>query len=194
MADPLGVSFSPTGAGGPNAQRPSPVQQAIQTLSLRIPSHAGASAFTPQSLLQAPGGSAFGGGGGNTDALLEMLKKLLFGGGPGQPGGMPGGMPNLTTSGGSFPPPGLTPGATPDGPIPDQPTPRTGSGPLPMPVPSKGPISTEPVPFPSDGGSDSGGADGGGLSNDWPVPGGDYTTGPSETSFPMPTMRRGIRP
>ena len=69
MADPLGVSFSPTGPGG-QAQRPNPVQQAIQTLSLRIPPHAGASAFTPQSLL-----SPMGGNGGPSDAILEVALK-----------------------------------------------------------------------------------------------------------------------
>lgn len=83
MADPFGLSFSP-GAGGANGQpqagqKPSPVQTAIQTLSLRIPRVAGASAFTPQSLLTSPGGSALGGD-PNSAALLEHLRRLLFGG------------------------------------------------------------------------------------------------------------------
>ena len=98
MNDALGVSFSPTGNGGPNAQKPTPVQQAIQTLSLRVPSHVGASAFTPQALLPSPtesGGSV----GGAPDMLLEAIKRLLFG--PAQQGTqpVPGGGPVLPPDG-----------------------------------------------------------------------------------------------
>jgi hypothetical protein len=83
MADPFGVSFSPTGQNGPNGQpqapgsRPSPIQQAIQTLSLRIPRVAGASAFTAQPLLTSAGGSGLGDP--NSAAVLEQLRRMLFG-------------------------------------------------------------------------------------------------------------------
>lgn len=82
MADQFGMSFSPaqSGPGQPqNGQRPSPVQQAIQTLSLRIPKNAGASAFTPQTLLDSPGGAGLGGD-ANSAAILEAIKRMLFGG------------------------------------------------------------------------------------------------------------------
>lgn len=86
MADPFGLSFSPgqDGQNGQpvNGQKPSPIQQAIQTLSLRVPRVAGASAFTAQPLL--PGQGAGGGlmGDPNSAALLEALKRMLFGGQP----------------------------------------------------------------------------------------------------------------
>jgi hypothetical protein len=83
MADPFGLSFSPADQSGPNGQptngqRPSPVQQAIQTLSLRIPRVVGASGLAPTPLLNSQGGSALGGD-PNSAALLEQLKRLLFG-------------------------------------------------------------------------------------------------------------------
>jgi len=85
MADsPFGLSFSPGAPTGPNGQpangqRPSPIQQAIQTLSLRIPRVAGASAFTAQPLLDSPGGLGLGGN-PNSAAMLEQLRRMLFGG------------------------------------------------------------------------------------------------------------------
>jgi hypothetical protein len=112
MPDTLGISFSPANQPGTqgSGSRPSPVQQAIQTLSLRIPPHAGASAFTPQALLESPGGSALG---GTPDAILELLKKILFGpqppGAPGQPGaaivGVPSQLPPGSGAGGTIPGP-----------------------------------------------------------------------------------------
>lgn len=170
MADPLGVSFSPTGDDGPTA-KPSPVQQAIQTLSLRIPTHAGASAFTPQSLL-----SPMGGRGGPNDAILEFLRKLLFGQ-PGGGGSLAGGPMGAPPPGG-IPPPGVTPGGGPlprDPLPPHPPDPGPDAPPVPDPLTHSGPISTQPVPLPPDSG---------GPMN---VLGG----GPSESSFPLPTMRRG---
>lgn len=83
MADQFGMSFSPSQPGpgqAQNGQRPSPIQQAIQTLSLRIPQRAGASAFTPQTLLDSPGGGGLGGD-ANSAAILEAIKRMLFGGG-----------------------------------------------------------------------------------------------------------------
>lgn len=177
MADPLGVSFSPTGHDGPNAPRPSPVQQAIQTLSLRIPSHAGTSAFTPQSLLDAPGGAGLG---GNADAILELLKKVLFGPPQGRmgPGQMPGGMPEPPAGGGGIPDPRVVPGSG----VPTLPRDGDPGGPgiigVPSPLPRDpdqtggGTIET-PTPLPRDPGLQA------------------PSFGPSETSYPMPTMRRG---
>jgi hypothetical protein len=111
MADGLGLSFSPTAPPGQRAgQRPTPVQQAIQTLSLRIPSRAGASAFTPQGLLPSPTESG-GTVGGAPDLLLEAIKRLLFGtqlvsgGGPvTAPGGI-GPMARTPDAGGTIPGP-----------------------------------------------------------------------------------------
>lgn len=112
MADPFGLSFSPAAQNGPNGQpvngqRPSPIQSAIQTLSLRIPSVPGASAFTAAPLLTSPGGAALGGN-PNSAAVLEQLRRMLFGGGPAPtaigtpaPGApqapMGGGAPDLAT-------------------------------------------------------------------------------------------------
>lgn len=79
----FGLSFAPGQAGptrerGINGGAPSPIQQAIQLLSLRLPRVMGAQALAPGPLMQAPGAGAMGGG-GSVDALL----RLLFGmGGP----------------------------------------------------------------------------------------------------------------
>lgn len=112
MADPFGISFAPTSDGAqPNGgARPSPIQQAIQTLSFKIPRVAGASAFTAQPLLTAQGGDALGGN-PNSAALLEQIRRMLFGqqGGQQQGGGADQGgtnfsqmfgMPDTTLTGG----------------------------------------------------------------------------------------------
>lgn len=92
--DPMGISFSPTGDSQQNnAQKPTPVQQAIQTLSLRIPRTVGAASGAPQQLLQGQGGAGLGGN-PNAAMTLEALIRRLFGGGAGLPmpgGGAPGG-------------------------------------------------------------------------------------------------------
>lgn len=154
QGDPFGVSFSPAG-GGPgqqaqNGARPNPIQQAIQTLSLRIPQAAGAGAFTSQALLNSPGGSGFGGG-APVDAAntLEMIKKILFGnqGAPGQGGPqMPMPMPGRV---GPMPPsmPGPTPGGfQPPDPPPYQPPPQA-----PMMSPHFSPIEGTGAPAPPQG-------------------------------------------
>lgn len=104
MADPFGLSFSPGGQNGPNGQptngqRPTPIQQAIQTLSLKIPRVAGASAFTAQPLLNSPGGMGLGGN-PNSAAMLEQLRRMLFGGGPDMNGTGVTGMQTSQPSGG----------------------------------------------------------------------------------------------
>jgi len=106
QGDPFGVSFSPVGQGqggnqAQNAAQQTPVQQAIQTLSLRIPRTVGAGSIAPGQLLNAAGGSGLG---GNPDAasMLEMIKRMLFG----QPGQMGTG-PQMPRSPGQ-PTPGQT--------------------------------------------------------------------------------------
>lgn len=76
----FGLSFAP-GQPSNQQQRPggaggvvSPVQQAIQMLSLRLPRVAGAQALAPGPLLQGPGAMGLGGGGG-----LEALLRLIMG-------------------------------------------------------------------------------------------------------------------
>lgn len=89
----FGLSFVPgqqadqtrkPGAPGAGAAV-SPIQQAIQMLSLRLPRVTGAQGLAPGPLLNAPGGGGFGGGGG-----IDALLRLLFGmGGPMNPAGVP---------------------------------------------------------------------------------------------------------
>lgn len=69
----FGVSFQP---GAQDGQSQQPVQQAIQLLSLRLPSVVGARALAPQALLQSQGGSALGAQ-GSPDAALALLQRLL---------------------------------------------------------------------------------------------------------------------
>jgi hypothetical protein len=89
---PLGISFSPfaqqpNGASqtGYNPSAPASPQDAIRTLSLRLPRVVGASAPAPQALLNSPGSAAFGAAGNNLDQLMAQLfgpnRRLLPGGG-----------------------------------------------------------------------------------------------------------------
>jgi hypothetical protein len=94
VPDPLGVSFMP-GQGGQqqNAQKPTPLQTAIQTLSLKIPRVVGAGSGAPQALLQGAGGGGLGNP--NAASVLEAIRRMLFGGGmPGAPQ-MPTAAPQL---------------------------------------------------------------------------------------------------
>lgn len=165
MADPFGISFAPTGDGAqPNGgARPSPIQQAIQTLSFKIPRVAGASAFTAQPLLTAQGGDALGGN-PNSAAILEQIRRMLFGGQGGQQpggGGTPSspapsnfsalfGMPGPSPAGGapfapsSVPLPRFDPTTTP----PRSPDPSPTYSPTPEPAPaSPMPAAQPPVPM-----------------------------------------------
>lgn len=127
MAEVPGVSFSPLGdpskdAGGPTANQP--VQEAIRTLSLRIPQIRGAApSVAPNALMNAPGAAGFAPaqGGANLGGLEQILRKLF---------GMPatgafappmGGPPSMapsgggasfgpSMSGGAAPMPSITPG------------------------------------------------------------------------------------
>jgi hypothetical protein len=86
QGDPFGVSFSPSaGPTGDGGSKPTPVQQAIQTLSLKIPKNPGAGAIAPGALLNSPGGGAVGGN-PNDAMILEQIRKMLFGTKPGQVG------------------------------------------------------------------------------------------------------------
>lgn len=80
MPDPFGLSFMPGAEGkDPNNPQPTPVQQAIQTLSLRIPRVVGAGSIAPGQLLNGAGG--FGNGSNpNAAAILEEIRRRLFGG------------------------------------------------------------------------------------------------------------------
>lgn len=106
QGDPFGVSFSPAQQGGQGqaqaGPRQSPVQQAIQTLSLRMPRVAGAGSLAPQALLNSPGGANMS---GPVDAasMLEQIKRMLFGN---QQPGQVGTGPDLPRdNGGSAPTP-----------------------------------------------------------------------------------------
>ncbi len=114
QGDGFGVSFSPGQQGGQGqaqgAGRPSPVQQAIQTLSLKLPRVAGAGSVAPDALLNSAGGGQLG---GPTDAasMLEAIKRMLFG----NQGGQPGQMHNLPMPGRQAAPGGTMPGPNPGG-------------------------------------------------------------------------------
>lgn len=128
MADVPGLTFSPL--GGPDSKNPNdpnaqsapqgyaPIQDAIRTLSFRIPKFGGATSPIPPGLLNA-------GGMGGLD--LQGILRSLFGFQPGMalPGasamGGVGGSP--MGGGGSAPPPSVTPGNTqPTPPRPYDPT------------------------------------------------------------------------
>lgn len=163
----FGLSFVPgqsqldrqPGGGGGGAQpRSSPVQQAIQMLSLRLPHVVGAQALAPGPLLQGPGaaGVPSAGGGG-----IEALLRLLFGVGP-QGGGpiSPTGAPITPGPSGRYevppmrvPQPRVTAGLLPTGQSWPRP-PGTGPayGPLPptaggpsLPSPSYTPVPSRPM-------------------------------------------------
>ena len=128
MAEDFGLTFSPTTSlnkdrNAANADANGPVQEAIRTLSLRIPKVTGGKGLAPQPLLNSMGSQGLGTPGGMN---LEMLLKMLFGQGGGMnPQGMgqtqpmPGGsmgapapMPNFSPGvGGSAPTPQFTPGS-----------------------------------------------------------------------------------
>jgi hypothetical protein len=96
MAEDFGLSFSPAtttdktkAMADPNA----PVQEAIRTLSLRIPKVTGGKGLAPAPLLNSMGSQGMGMPGGMG---LEQLLAMLFGqrqpaqqGGPMSPGGAP---------------------------------------------------------------------------------------------------------
>ena len=90
MGDDFGLQFNPTASmnrqGGAGASDPNQgVQEAIRTLSLRVPRISGAQGFSP--LMNAPGGQGVATPGGMT---LDQLLLQIFGGkrpqGMGQPG------------------------------------------------------------------------------------------------------------
>lgn len=94
MADPFGISFAPTDQNaqvrGDGQRGTSPVQTAIQTLSLRVPHIAGAGAIAPQPLLESGGSAGLGGSmNPNAASILELLKRL-FGGSGAPVNGVPG--------------------------------------------------------------------------------------------------------
>lgn len=129
MTTTPGISFSPIQDDptqhGPTANRP--IQEAIRTLSLRIPqTRPGANAIAPNALMSAPGaaGLAPASGGANLGGLEQILRKLfglpatgsfapsLMAAGP-APAGAGGGGGNIAlmpSGSGSAPLPNITPG------------------------------------------------------------------------------------
>lgn len=160
MNDGLGISFAPTPTQERRAVVGSPLQQAIQVLSLRLPKWAGARQTPiPQPLLGQPGAGPVGADWG-ASVIQNILAQLT-----GQPGVVPpmGGIgpqptyqpprggfnpPGSRTNPGSFmpappsmpPPPVITPGSQ-DRPSPDL---TTSEPPPPMPLPAPMPVEGQP--------------------------------------------------
>ena len=121
---PLGLSFAPRsqdeiaarGTGGPS---PSPIQEAIRILSLRLPRAFGASAPAPSALMAGAGAPSRAAAlpGPTTNPILEQLLRALLGGMA--PQGMARGLPGLPVPGGAMGAFGLPPG--PMGPAPRSP-------------------------------------------------------------------------
>lgn len=112
MALEFGVSFNPGASDGKQPQQqggPSqtPIQDAIKTLSLRIPQFRGPG-IAPQPLLNATGGSGMMGQGSMPGGLQQILAQLF--GNQGQQQGQ-GGQP--MGQGSMPPPPNIIPGAGP---------------------------------------------------------------------------------
>jgi len=142
----LGISFSPFGDDkGPNADPRAPQvspQEAIRVLSLRVPRVVGAGSPIPSQLLNAPGGAAFGGGGGNGMGGLEELLAMLFG--QRRQGAVSPGLPIDQSPGGSLTGgifPGMQPGAG------DAPAPQPTPAPPPKFTPVQPPSAPEPMPW-----------------------------------------------
>lgn len=113
----LGMTFAPgSGESGngdqPNGPAPSPVQQAIQLLSLRLPRVAGASSPAPQALLGGRGAMPGQGGAGlpgpTGNPIVQQLLMAMLGGQAGGGGAMrPPGIPlDWVSVGGQWVPPG----------------------------------------------------------------------------------------
>lgn len=119
MANLPGVQFAPLTQNLQAAAKPgglSPIQQAIQTLSLRIPRFAGPG-ISPPALLQGPGSGGLPpglGGGPNGPLDLEEILRRIFGL-PGAPPSTPPGTPPpvlptpVIHPGGGVPPAGEPP-------------------------------------------------------------------------------------
>src|SRR3990167_3724936 len=86
----LGVTFVPTGREQRQKQVGSPLQQAIEVLSLRLPQFAGARSPIPQELMGAPGG------GGGMNSVIESILAQILGRGqnPNLGASVPGAAPN----------------------------------------------------------------------------------------------------
>jgi len=140
-----GISFTENLGGRPPGEEQaapggapgrSPLQSAVQMLSLRLPRVVGANALAPQALLQGGGG---GGAGLSPEVLQQVLARLrmLSGGAPRGPA-----MPPPPLPGGPMAPPSPRPPSTPYAP--------PGAGPM-APPPStpllpSGPTPTLPPP------------------------------------------------
>lgn len=101
----LGQSFAPL--GNDPQQRPqggiggSPIQEAIRTLSLRVPRWTGGgTAPAPQALLQSPGMGGMPGMSGTENPIMQALMRMIQ-------GGFGGGMPSMMSQGGPQMPGGM---------------------------------------------------------------------------------------
>ena len=166
MADSLGLTFAPTAAAQQDdkMRQGSPLQQAIQVLSLRLPRIMGARPIAPQQLLGAQG-AAGGSPYGNPSAIVQQIMQQILGGktppvgvpptggivpqGMYQPprGGInPQGVPRLDPITGGYgvpPPPVIVPGAG----NPPPPVIVPGEG-APQPPYSPPPVTTNPETTP----------------------------------------------
>ena len=124
MPDDFGLSFAPFGRDNEN-QPPSPVQDAVRVLSLRLPTVVGAQGIAPGPLLNSPGLAGLMTGDMTPEAFLRRLFGMSSAGpqGPVAPTVPSGSGPSRTTAG-SVPlprvvpiaPPGLPPGSGVGGP------------------------------------------------------------------------------
>lgn len=144
----IGVSFVPA-AGKDSRQvdaQDSAVQQAIQVLSLRLPRVVGAQGLAPSTLLNAAGGAALTGAGGNVDRIVDQIINRIM-----PEGAQPGPVPTVPTPrvvpGGQPGQPGQppTPGVPMPPRMPGMPAPMPGQVPDPQPA---GPPGAQPVPAP----------------------------------------------
>ena len=144
MIDPNttpGLQFAPTNQNaGDLPTQPSgssPIQSAIQLLSLRLPHVVGAGSLAPNALLSGPGMGGLGGGGGLT--LEEILRRMGLGGG-GLPNlHAPGAMMPGMSVGGGIPGPSVTPGTGMREPGPTPQPPGIVRPPTPPAPPQRGP-------------------------------------------------------
>lgn len=159
MADTFGITFSPTSAQQQDDElrQGSPLQQAIQFLSLRMPRILGSRPIAPELLLHSQGG----GGGMQPNAVVQsILAQILGRAGMGGMGAMGGGAPNAAMMGGGARNAimGAVQGFAPSG---QAPTPRVipgiqgdpGAGGMPAPPtpPPSAPSAWDHIPMPGAG-------------------------------------------
>jgi len=117
--DTFGVSFDPSRVqDDKNGKTPTPIQDAVRVLSLRVPSNVGPTSIAPGELLGSQAGTG----------IEDLLRRLFADGGMGP-------LPTNTPP----PTPSVTPGMTAGASVPSIPTPRRVGGIGPAPAPSAPP-------------------------------------------------------